>query len=1613
MDFTYDIYNRTEPSKIYLARPDKQLICALNGVDEASVSLTLNLNNAHELSFDVNRYVDGMESAGYDMLERFMNIYVTGIGWFKIQHPETSFDGQKEVRHVTAESLEIELQQYDLVGFKVNCGTEDSLEMMVEGNAYEENGVQKLHDVVRLYNPDNPKLSFLHLVLEDVPGWSVGYVDDYLDTSGKEPVLFKDKSVKFDVDNQDVYSFLCQEAAGAFHCIFLFDTEKCTVNAYPPETLGEDTNIFLGFRNLQNSVEVSVDDDSIYTVFHVAGDEDLNINYVNFGSSYIEDLSYFLNRNFMSQALIDKYTAWRDFREEKRPAYIEASKAYNAQLEIVTDLYERLPNDGCGTDWSTFSDEELAEAKENYLSQQAGYESLYVDENKAFDYEALKASVDFHDYDMIVRIILPNIEIEFANRGKDKELDPDDYLDSWETEWDLYGLNELEAKLAGYQDTIKTLKENGFDVVYSKENSLYTENYHNEMHETYLEAVNNYNDCAAAIGSDEDGREAGRKGEIKAAEAILENHNTVRRELEKEVAKENEQFGFTTGDFLILGKLYNATDYVNNNLFTTSLDTTVTAVDKQLALLKAAKEQLSSESQPQFTYSTSQDNLFALPEYRELHHKLQLGNFIRVSLRDDYEVKLRVISIGFNPLVLDNNLDIGFSNMIMSNSKRNDFASILDRSAKSSKNQISIGSGSSNNETPISDNLLRALLSSPQAGNIAASITAKSVRAIVGDFDALTADVVKAAELEAEVAKIGDAVISGGLNINGEAIVNDLTAFIKAPPVASLIAGGDGKICVIYDNRLFISTDNGVIWHHTEIPSVRNDIGSQNLQYDKLSGNFVLFENDFNLVISTASDSFGIFDEQAHSTTNYDISKICYCNGKYYILVNHNNIFSSDSISPLAPWKNEYTAYIYDMASDGRMLHFIKDSSYVVCYPNATGSGYYTLQASIPNVQFIVYTNDTLGFFLLSPEGAYTFSQNFLTYNYDGTIDSYSSTGGETSSTNSCISVKYFDETNILCVVKYDTASSVSTVYWSDDLNYLQYNGYINNEPLFTQHAIFHFKIKDIYYANQFFIIGDDGRLMHSESLSDFSSSYNLSEKLNAVIYNNGNLIAAENNGFIVNMLLTNDPYYHNWYNKLPYTDIDLYDIIYFKDDYYFCGDFRLCSLYHQHFVDMAFPVYALCSYNDSIVVVGDSADAALLTPEGNDFHITKARPGLETTLRSVATDNHTLIAVGDNGVIVEYCLSDGVLSGSMMYSAPAQKLRSVIYGNNLFVAVGDSGSIFTMDPSDRQWIRRSTSTIQTLNKVALGHSQEYNCDYFIAVGNNGTVLYSTDGRRWIKQTQSCEDDLRTVVHRNGQDLIITDSGTLYTTRYIRQTVGTNITMDRGGFYYSMTQSGNTNETYNLIYPVFDNPHLAIPNLECDHIGHYPNEGIYFEPSENDSETETVRIASPAMFDEGVYTNSLYDRSNPGRDLMPRLKNLIVETDVFKPIVYGSTTAGNCTYTTSKCAYYRIGRLVFITLYVVITKKGTSEGGIYIKGLPYKCAVNSPLTVGDTTKQSAAIHVHNATVYTGGYINLWRAGFTNTATANNENATLQFSQVADGFAFHISGCYLTNDPAKN
>ncbi|RHR47407.1 hypothetical protein DWX00_15745 [Blautia sp. AF17-9LB] len=840
MNIVYDRYNQPIQSHVYLGTPNNKILCAINGIEESTFQLTSKFINTYELTFNINEKILIEDEHGlsklvhsnvYDLVAWLMRVYVDNVGWFIMDAPKISHDGIKETKTITCHSAEIEMEQHDLKNFKINQGTTDSYEMLADDNVEKIDDVEFAKEQIKFYNPDNPQLSLLDLVLRagNVYGWTIGEIDTvpktyrtYRDGKYVETyTLLSDEIGSFDIESQDVYSFFTQDMAQYFQCIFVFDFLHMKINAYHPENYGNSTNININFKNLQQSQEISVDDSKMFTRYYVQGSDNLGITYVNFGSNYIENIDYYLNEKYFSSAFIQKYNLWKQDAENCRIDYIEATRKYNQQMKVITELYDRVPLDDCSTNWSTFTDDELKEAQANYQAQLKGYEQFYVDSNGNFDEDALKKSSDANDYYQIRDVILPSIQIEMNNRQLPTDDDNADYVDSYKTNWKLYGLDELKVKLQEYKNTVETCKKGGYDKPYS-EDSSHTKDIHDKMYAKYLDAQNQLD--SNYVGGCQEAY-AQRQSEIDAANDVLNTYSKERLELTKKVNKEtwthqnnnylvdeksnciidaknqkiaspSDTISFTEKDLLELSKVYYDGTYSNDNMFLTDSDDQVSAIDEQLKLFNTASDDLYISSHPQYQYITSLDNFLAKSEYKDYTKNINRGDYLYLTIGDNNVVKLRLIEMTYNPLMMDNNIELTFSNMTRTKNGFFDLPYLLDNSSGGSK---SSASGSSNNflnneGVTLTSGLIQKLLSSGAFSNKVSSIINNEFAGMLGSgsisLQELNAKLIKVTDLYGEngyFEYLQSKLISADKIVAGSGNFKELSAVVAA--IDSLLAG--------------------------------------------------------------------------------------------------------------------------------------------------------------------------------------------------------------------------------------------------------------------------------------------------------------------------------------------------------------------------------------------------------------------------------------------------------------------------------------------------------------------------------------------------------------------------------------------------------------------------------------------------------------------------------------------------------------------------------------------------------------------------------------------------------------------------------------------------------
>ena len=718
-------------------------------------------------------------------------------------------------------------------------------------------------------------LSLMDLIISDVPEWTVGYIDTYIEPSSyrvswtvsevptlenypasdfgddseshvgeiayyttkgfyyefSETVdenfywrklprpddsfssLLQNQGGRFEVDNQDVYSFLMQEVSPYYQCVFQFDTKDKKINAYYLPSLGEDTRIFIGLRNVQNEVTISPSQD-LYTQFTVENSEGLGIASVNFGQRDIDDISYFLNTKYLSQELIDKYKVYLAYRETRRNEYVQLSRDYNAKLDEVTELKTRVPSGMYNTDqYGTFSDDELQQELENYQALLKGMEDIFTDSTGTIDQTALENSVYWKDYTMIKNFTIPNINIEINNRKKYSYEPKTDFIDNYELDFDtygyMYGLDELNIYKKTLEEKVDVYKD--FSRTWNQINSAtdkntkdfvgkYTKTSYEENHALYVKYKNALDSCKRAINT--------RKAEYEAKKEELHNIDVERQKVADSVLLEKYSFqngyliwnneedkllldeqpyylgdplpiaAFTDEEIARLSLFFRHTDYSNDNInYYANIDSLDDLIDKQLEMYDAAVDELYAESHPQYSYNTDINSLLAYNEWEDFvrywenldgdyHYILQVGNFIRLGINEGvsgFQVKLRLTSIEFNPMTRDMDMELEFSNMINYKARRNDFATLIDNAIGSAKNQIQASyrrNTSNENTFDVSYDLIRSIIQSggfsSYTNNLQGSVSAGAINSVAGSFDSLVANYMSTNVLSAKLADVDE-----------------------------------------------------------------------------------------------------------------------------------------------------------------------------------------------------------------------------------------------------------------------------------------------------------------------------------------------------------------------------------------------------------------------------------------------------------------------------------------------------------------------------------------------------------------------------------------------------------------------------------------------------------------------------------------------------------------------------------------------------------------------------------------------------------------------------------------------------------------------------------------
>lgn len=650
----------------------------------------------------------------------------------------------------------------DYIAVSIDSETEE-----ITGYVLSKDFGTRISDLISYYERYRDQLSLLSIILKQTNGnWAIGNI---YGVSDGDYSLANTKG-QFDID-ENVYSFLTNTMAQAMKCVVSFDIINRKVNVTPVDKVGEDTGIMLSYDTLLNKLDITDSEDNLATRIRVTGGDDLNISQVNFGSNYIDDLSYKINavdedgnRIYVSDDFAKKYNDYISKRENLRAKYVQLSKDYRNYLEQIDELINRVPNDYLKTDWGTFNDKELVNYKKQFEAMLTTLLAMYKEEagKAGFNtdgtvYESYMQHTiywyDYKAYKYIIEQLDTAIKVYpyYNDTSKWKVGYTELYekrIKAWETEWTLYGIDELKAKIQTYKQNMDVLAAS--NILRKRDSAQYAEQYkasyepipwseldsvskrhysqsvYNDSYNAYLEYYNNMLNAQTYLDK------------MEAEESELESkRDAALAERTKVVDDASIEGNFAEEEIKTINRLYKDADYSNENFITTSIQTSDEKIDTMYELLEDAKEQVSIYSRPQLAFSVEAENLIALPEFEPMWDQFKEGNFIYVQYRDNRYIRLRIKDYTFNPSdPSDNSLKITFSTFIRSRSYYHDWASLLGTQGGSGVSSSSGGSGGSGNGTfgtadgvdiTISNTMLAKLLSTDKLVNRVNDIVMNSI----------------------------------------------------------------------------------------------------------------------------------------------------------------------------------------------------------------------------------------------------------------------------------------------------------------------------------------------------------------------------------------------------------------------------------------------------------------------------------------------------------------------------------------------------------------------------------------------------------------------------------------------------------------------------------------------------------------------------------------------------------------------------------------------------------------------------------------------------------------------------------------------------------------------
>lgn len=446
-----------------------------------------------------------------------------------------------------------------------------------------------------------------------------------------------------------------------------------------------DTDVFVTFQNLSQEIKINYDADNIKTVLTVKGADDLDILDVNMGLPYIVDLSYYCSPKWLGQDLYDAYMHYLDDYNTRQHTYEKNSQLINEIYNKILHEENRMSLDNIDIvklqkdiNSTTYGKYFVREGTyPNYYYKEKSLPDEYNAEDKYYLFENEGVNLTESDIDNLYHALQEYFKSYFNNKkiSIDKLNECTQHFVFVKDEFSkmLNTLRSIKIYMDP-KDIVKNDIESSFDNVFIfacinrfldlvwNQLGLYPlqrchQDTYNKLQSTSVEAG------WGSVDSEDYGSYFAVYLILKSIDRAVKARKTTIDELYKQrlslmdqnviIGNNLEMYSYfklnypdSYEEFMVrLSAFLREDEYTDDCFVKTGQETIEELYQLQRELKDSGRIELNRLCQPSLQFSMTMANIYALPEFKPIVGQFQLGNVIKVGIRDGYVKQSRLLRV--------------------------------------------------------------------------------------------------------------------------------------------------------------------------------------------------------------------------------------------------------------------------------------------------------------------------------------------------------------------------------------------------------------------------------------------------------------------------------------------------------------------------------------------------------------------------------------------------------------------------------------------------------------------------------------------------------------------------------------------------------------------------------------------------------------------------------------------------------------------------------------------------------------------------------------------------------------------------------------------------------